>query len=122
MNNRDCKHGQLARSCNICDLEQEVNEKAKTIAAQQQILTDLAEILGVEAGDVDGLITRVERVRKDAERYQWLKDKRVFRVFSADMSGRHTFAIVGRPIGSGRNIDEAIDAEIDKALAGGEAG
>lgn len=31
MSNRDCKHGQLARSCNICELEEEANEKAKTI-------------------------------------------------------------------------------------------
>lgn len=30
MTNRDCTHGQLARSCNICDLEQEINNlKAK---------------------------------------------------------------------------------------------
>lgn len=64
----------------------------------------------------------VEELRKDAERYQWLKDKRMFRMFSADMTGKHTFTTVGRPIGSGRNIDEAIDAEISKALAAGEAG
>lgn len=34
MNNRDCKHGQLARSCEICELEGELatlREKAKGI-------------------------------------------------------------------------------------------
>lgn len=25
VNDRDCTHGQLTRSCNICDLEQEVD-------------------------------------------------------------------------------------------------
>ena len=64
MSNRDCKHGQLARSCSSCDLEQEVNEQAKTIAAQQRVLNGLAEMLGVAEGDLDGLIGAVERLKE----------------------------------------------------------
>lgn len=45
MSNRDCKHGQLARSCNICELEEEVNEKAKTIAALEQEVEALRSLL-----------------------------------------------------------------------------
>lgn len=95
-------------------------DPAGTITAQQRILNRLAEVLGMKAGDADGLITRAVRVRKDAERYQWLKDKREIRIYSVDTAGEHTYITAGRPIGSGRNIDEAIDAEIGKNLAGEE--
>lgn len=42
---RDCKHGQLARQCNICELEDEA----------ESLRAELAE------------------VRRDAERYRWLR-------------------------------------------------
>lgn len=125
---KELERGMNNSPCILTDAPAEFNDTplyrdpAGIIAAQQRILNRLAEMLGVNAGDGDGLITRVEWVRKDAERYQWLKDKRMFRMFSVDMAGKHTFTTAGRPIGSGRNIDEAIDAEIDKALAAGEAG
>lgn len=42
----------------------ELNRLYSTIAAQQQILNGLAEMLGVETGDVDGLIEAVERLKE----------------------------------------------------------
>ena len=62
MSSRDCKHGQLARSCNICELEEEVNRKVITIAAlerevdrlKQQYFTDLCN-----SADVKRLISVV---------------------------------------------------------------
>lgn len=46
MTDRDCEHGQLARSCNICDLEQEL----KTVTAQRD---KLLETLGLAADMLD---------------------------------------------------------------------
>lgn len=43
---RDCEHGQLARSCNICDLEREL----KTVTAQRD---KLLEALGLAADMLD---------------------------------------------------------------------
>jgi|JI10StandDraft_1071094.scaffolds.fasta_scaffold184261_9 hypothetical protein len=43
---RDCKHGQLARVCNICELEQEVErlraELAECIAALEKIANPIS--------------------------------------------------------------------------------
>ena len=41
MTNRDCEHGQLARSCDICSLEQEVVEILKQRDALLAALIDL---------------------------------------------------------------------------------
>ena len=49
MTDRDCVHGQLARSCNICDLEQEIASQAQTIARLLQIekaARNLAKVKG----------------------------------------------------------------------------
>lgn len=43
---RDCEHGQLARSCNICDLEREL----KTVTEQRD---KLLETLGLAADMLD---------------------------------------------------------------------
>ena len=43
---RDCAHGQLARSCNICEMGQEIERLRAELAA----------------------------CREDAERYRWLRD------------------------------------------------
>lgn len=44
MSDRDCEHGQLARSCSICDLEREL----KTVTEQRDkllaALTEIAEL------------------------------------------------------------------------------
>lgn len=47
MSNRDCKHGQLARVCNICELE----------------------------GELGALQAECEELRKDAERIDWLEEQ-----------------------------------------------
>ena len=49
MTDRDCTHGQLARSCNICDLEQEIARQAQTIARLLEIekaARNLAKVKG----------------------------------------------------------------------------
>lgn len=38
---RDCTHGQLARSCNICELEQEVAMLRQKYAAVAQIIASV---------------------------------------------------------------------------------
>lgn len=40
---RDCKHGQLARSCNVCELESEVARQAAEIERLKAELGDLPE-------------------------------------------------------------------------------
>ena len=40
---RDCKHGQLARSCNICELEQELTESRAMIAEESKAYRELKE-------------------------------------------------------------------------------
>ena len=49
MTDRDCPHGQLARSCNICDMEREIASQAQTIARLLQIeaaALNLAKVKG----------------------------------------------------------------------------
>ena len=41
---RDCEHGQLARSCNICDLEQELKTVTKQRDKLLAALTEIAEL------------------------------------------------------------------------------
>lgn len=61
--------------------------------------------------EIARLRAELESARVDAERYRYLKDIGVFRVLSLDMSGKHTWTLVGRPIrGEGSTIDVAIDA------------
>jgi hypothetical protein len=49
MSERDCEHGQLARSCNICELEQEVRELRAEVstleaAARERRIDRLVEL------------------------------------------------------------------------------
>ena len=39
---RDCKHGHLARSCEICDLESRLAEKERVIERYREALLDIA--------------------------------------------------------------------------------
>jgi len=45
---RDCEHGQLARSCNICDLEREL----KAVTQQRDKLLAVLESLVNEPQDI----------------------------------------------------------------------
>lgn len=44
MTDRDCTHGQPARSCNICALEQEIASQAQTIAMLQELIEQPASV------------------------------------------------------------------------------
>ena len=95
-----------------------MENQANTITAQQQILNGLTEMLGVAEGDVDGLIGAVERLKKDAGRYRWLRGNGYFRNAGPRMDGNHAWCSHGAFIGEAPTVDQAID----KALAAGEAG
>lgn len=99
------------------ELKRTILAQQDTIRTQQRVLNGLAEMLGVAEGDVDGLITRVERLKKDAERYQWLRDP----CSGAERVVLYSRGDFGRGLLSYTMLDDAIDAEIGKALAGGEA-
>jgi hypothetical protein len=43
-----------------------ISRQAATIAAQAQVLDGIAEMLGVEPGDVDAIGPAIERLKKDA--------------------------------------------------------
>jgi len=43
MSERDCEHGQLARSCNICELEQELTESRAMTAEESKAYRELKE-------------------------------------------------------------------------------
>ena len=83
------------RDARIAELERELSEQADTIidglAKRRELERELAE------------------ARKDAGRWRFAKH-RFTRAASVDMSGRHTYTFIGRTIGRGLNVDEAIDA------------
>jgi len=61
----------------------------------------------------DQLKAENEALRKDAERYRWLKDQGHFRAMSIDMGGNHTWTGMGRNVGCGPTVDDAIDAALE---------
>ena len=58
-----------------------------------------------------------EELRKDAERYRFLKDHGHFRAMSMDMGGNHSWTGMGRNVGKGPRVDEAIDVARAKESA-----
>ena len=57
MTDRDCPHGQLARSCNICDMEREIASQAQTIARLLEIEKAAATWPKSKAGTTARLLT-----------------------------------------------------------------
>lgn len=55
-------------------------------------------------------VDNCELFRRDAERYQFLKDQGHFRAMSIDMGGNHSWTGMGRHVGKGETVDAAIDA------------
>lgn len=51
-NKRDCKHGQLARSCNVCELESEVARQAAEIERLKSTPPDQREDLRCVIADL----------------------------------------------------------------------
>lgn len=69
-NPRDCKHGQLRRACNICELEKEVEEiEMQTDKTQEwkDILITIAKV-EIEINDLKRQIMRDADKIKGAER------------------------------------------------------
>ncbi len=85
-----------------------LNNQASTIAAQQQVLDQIAAALGVETGDVDGIGREIERLQQDAARYRWLRDGCSEKTGLATNIAKNCYGFEW-------------DAKIDKVLAGGEA-
>ena len=48
---RDCKHGQLARSCNVCELEAEVAQQAAEIERLHDYDTKLSAVMPADFKD-----------------------------------------------------------------------
>ena len=48
---RDCKHGQLARSCNVCELEAEVAQQAAEIERLHDYDTRLSAVMPADYKD-----------------------------------------------------------------------
>lgn len=74
----------------------------------------------VRASDYDALRAEVDALRKDAERYRFLKDQGHFRAVSIDMGGNHAWTGMGRSVGRGATVDAAIDAALAAQREGGE--
>lgn len=45
---RDCKHGHLARSCEICDLERALAEKERELAEAERLISHAVELMTLE--------------------------------------------------------------------------
>lgn len=68
----------------------------------------------IRVDEVEALISRLRAAEKDAERYRFLKDKGHFRAMSIDMGGNHSWTGMGRSVGKGPTVDEAIDAAMQE--------
>lgn len=60
---RDCQHGQLARSCNICELESERDALKQTNA---ELLEAAKKVLSKKRGEDDWLILAIDCVALEA--------------------------------------------------------
>ena len=60
------------------------------------------------ADEIDRLRAELAEVKRDAERYRWLRRHHIRS--DPDMSGRHHWMTLGRGLGRGVTAEEAIDA------------
>lgn len=68
------------------------------------------ELLEDTESERDAALAELEACRKDAERYRFLKGQGHFRAMSIDMGGNHSWTGMGRNVGKGPTVDDAIDA------------
>lgn len=68
--------------------------------------------LKIERDMTRALSAEVDALRADAERYRYLKAYGDFRAISLDIKGKHELIWIGRVVGEGSTMDEAIDAAI----------
>ena len=81
-----------------------IEENFCVAANPPTILALIAHVRSLEA--------RLEKAEKDAARYRHLKGQGHFRAMSIDMGGNHRWTGMGRQVGKGQTIDEAIDTAI----------
>ena len=63
---RDCKHGQLARSCNVCELESEVARQAAEIERLKSEAELFAKHTGLTLAAKDALLRQSLRLLREA--------------------------------------------------------
>ena len=110
---RDCTHGQLARSCNICEMEQEIERLRAELAACAAALPGVYYMDSPDGGDVS-VSEQLRRMAKDAGRYRLLRRK--FAIIS-DGEGHAEFCALNLPRptyiapSSAIELDTALDRE-----------
>jgi hypothetical protein len=95
MNKRDCKHGQLARVCQICELEAENEEQARLLgmsgSREAKLIEELKQMKAkYETWDHEGMVMRIEDMTTDRDRWRILalKSKEALECRSKDPSCR----------------------------------
>lgn len=69
-----CTHGQLARQCEICELEKERDDlRCEVQLAQEQVLSRDAELWG-RTQEILKLRAQLAEYQRDAKRYEWLRN------------------------------------------------
>lgn len=66
--------------------------------------------------DYPELAAERDALAADAIRFRHLVNTGAFRVMSPDMGGNHTWTGMGRPVGRGSTIEDAIDSEIARRI------
>ncbi len=76
---RDCIHGRLARSCDICGLEHDVFDLKRQLAAANQRIAGIYEKLAnasltgiTKCVEVESLNERIAELESDKSRLDWL--------------------------------------------------
>jgi hypothetical protein len=80
-------------------------------------LGELADAVLERDRELRDASAEIEQLRVTERRYQYLKDN-FTRCMSPDINGQHVWVGIGRTIGRGASVDEAIDA----ALSSGKGG
>lgn len=67
---RECKHGQLARSCNICELERELAAAQERINKSEADIAAMTTYAKTQQDRAQAAEARAEASAMDAERYR----------------------------------------------------
>ena len=92
---RDCTHGQLARSCNICEMEQEIER----LRAELALAIDDCRAAQVERDNVRAAyITQIERLRAESQArldaIEYLLNTGIFAGNDAEDAQQHAMSII----------------------------
>ena len=90
MTRNECEHGQLRRSCEICELRAEAEEQSRLIEKQAATIAELrekwvdAEVRAVRLGTVEGELQRLRQRIESAPLAEAFLDERGCPVLSCD--------------------------------------